>query len=128
MNNCSYIGGTNMERVAVCEEKHNHEDIVDVVKGKLPSEETLYDLADLFKVFGDFTRIKILCALFEHEMCVCDIAEVTGMTQSAISHQLRILKQADLVNFRREGKTIYYSLKDKHVFAIYEQGLEHVNE
>lgn len=117
-----------MERIAVCEEKHIHEDIIEEVKGKLPSEEVLYDLADLFKVFGDFTRIKILCALFEHEMCVCDIAQVTNMTQSAISHQLRILKQADLVSFRREGKTIYYALKDKHVFTIYQQGLDHVNE
>ena len=127
MNRCSYVGGIDMERIAVCEEKHHH-DIVETVKEKLPSEEVLYDLADLFKVFGDFTRINILCALFEHEMCVCDIAQVTNMTQSAISHQLRILKQADLVNFRRDGKTIYYSLKDKHVFTIYQQGLEHVNE
>ena len=116
-----------MERIAVCEEKHHH-DIVETVKDKLPSEEVLYDLADLFKVFGDFTRIKNLCALFEHEMCVCDIAQVTNMTQSAISHQLRILKQADLVNFRRDGKTIYYSLADNHVATIMSQGLEHVCE
>ena len=111
-----------------CEVLHVHEDKVKVVKEHMVDEEKIYDLADLFKVFGDFTRIKILCALFEHEMCVCDIAQVTNMTQSAISHQLRILKQADLVNFRRDGKTIYYSLKDKHVFTIYQQGLEHVNE
>ena len=100
-----------MERIAVCEEKHHH-DIVETVKDKLPSEEVLYDLADLFKVFGDFTRIKILCALFEHEMCVCDIAQVTNMTQSAISHQLRILKDNKIVKSRRDGQSIVYSLDD----------------
>ena len=117
-----------MERMEVCEVKEVHGEIVEEVKKKFPSEEVLYDLADLFKIFGDFTRIKILCALFEHEMCVCDIAEVTNMTQSAISHQLRLLKQADLVKFRRDGKTIYYSLADDHVFTIYQTGLDHVNE
>ena len=117
-----------MERMEVCEVKEVHGEIVEEVKKKFPSEEVLYDLADLCKIFGDFTRIKILCALFEHEMCVCDIAEVTNMTQSAISHQLRLLKQADLVKFRRDGKTIYYSLADDHVFTIYQTGLDHVNE
>ena len=117
-----------MKKVEICEVNVIHEDVVNEVRKRLPSEDTLYDLADLFKVFGDSTRIKILCALFEHEMCVCDIAAVTGMTQSAISHQLRVLKQANLVGFRRDGKTLYYSLKDSHVFSIYEQGLEHINE
>ncbi|MDD6466825.1 MAG: metalloregulator ArsR/SmtB family transcription factor [Erysipelotrichaceae bacterium] len=117
-----------MELIELCEEKEVHQDVVELAKQHLPSDEVLYDIADLFKVFGDSTRIKILCALFEHEMCVCDIAEVTNMTQSAISHQLRILKQAELVRFRREGKTIYYSLKDDHVISIYQQGLEHILE
>ena len=88
----------------------------------------LYDVAELFKVFGDSTRIKILYVLFESEMCVCDIADLLGMTQSAISHQLRVLKQAGLVKYRRDGKTVYYSLADDHIVTIFNQGLEHVQE
>ena len=91
-------------------------------------EETLYQLAELFKVFGDSTRIRILHALSQNELCVQDIADNLNMTQSAISHQLRILKQAALVKFRRDGKTIYYSLADDHVASIMKQGLEHVCE
>ena len=94
----------------------------------MPDEEILYDLAELFKIFGDSTRIKILYVLFESEMCVCDIAQLLNMTQSAISHQLRVLKQMSLVKFRRDGKTIYYSLADSHVATIMNQGLEHVTE
>lgn len=105
-----------------------HESIIEKVKELMPPEESLYDLAELFKVFGDTTRIKILCALFEAEMCVCDIAELLGMTQSAISHQLRALKQARLVKFRREGKVVFYSLDDDHVQSIFSLGLVHVNE
>ena len=105
-----------------------HEEIVNKVKETMPREELLYDLADLFKVFGDATRIKILCALFEAEMCVCDIAALLGMTQSAISHQLRVLKQARLVKYRRDGKVVYYSLDDEHVKHIFDQGLVHINE
>lgn len=105
-----------------------HESIIEKVKEQMPPEESLYDLAELFKVFGDTTRIKILCALFEAEMCVCDIAELLGMTQSAISHQLRALKQARLVKFRREGKVVFYSLDDDHVQSIFSLGLVHVNE
>ena len=105
-----------------------HEDVVKDVRGKMPEEETLYDLAELFKVFGDSTRIKILCALFEAEMCVCDIAALLNMTQSAISHQLRVLKQAKLVKNKREGKVVYYSLDDDHVKSIFDQGLNHINE
>lgn len=105
-----------------------HQDIVDRVKSNMPSEENLYDVAELFKVFGDTTRIKIICALFEAEMCVCDIANLLGMTQSAISHQLRVLKQARLVKYRREGKIVYYSLDDEHVRHIFNQGLAHINE
>lgn len=105
-----------------------HEDIVNKVKAKMPSDENLYDLAELFKVFGDTTRIRILCALFESEMCVCDIAALLNMTQSAISHQLRALKQARLVKFRKEGKVVFYSLDDDHVQSIFSLGLVHVNE
>jgi len=105
-----------------------HEDIVNMVKAKMPLEENLYDLAELFKVFGDTTRIKILCALTESEMCVCDIAALLNMTQSAISHQLRVLKQARLVKFRREGKIVYYSLDDEHIKRIFDQGLIHIKE
>jgi len=105
-----------------------HEDIINKVKECIPEEETLYDLADLFKVLGDSTRIKILCALFQAEMCVCDIAALLGMTQSAISHQLRVLKQARLVKYKREGKVVYYSLDDEHVKSIFDQGLIHISE
>ncbi len=105
-----------------------HEDIVNRVRGQMPPDESLYDLAELFKVFGDTTRIKILCALFESEMCVCDIAALLNMTQSAISHQLRALKQARLVKFRKDGKVVFYSLDDDHVQSIFSLGLVHVNE
>ena len=105
-----------------------HEEVVAKVRESMPEEEILYDLAELFKVFGDTTRIKILCSLFESEMCVCDIAALLGMNQSAISHQLRVLKQARLVKYRKEGKVVYYSLDDEHVKQIFDQGLVHVNE
>ena len=105
-----------------------HQDIVDRVNSAMPGEEELFDLAELFKVFGDSTRIKILYLLFEAEMCVCDIAQLLGMTQSAISHQLRSLKQSKLVKARREGKTVFYSLADDHVHTILSQGMEHVAE
>ena len=114
-----------MER---CDYIHAHEDIVNAVNAQMPDEEILYDLAELFKVFGDSTRIKILYVLFESEMCVCDIAALLGMTQSAISHQLRALKNARLVSSRREGKTVFYALADDHVKTIIDQGLEHVSE
>ena len=94
----------------------------------MPPEEELYELAELFKVFGDSTRIKILYVLFESEMCVSDMAECLNMTQSAISHQLRVLKQNSLVKYRREGKTIIYSLADDHVRTIIDQGMEHITE
>ena len=105
-----------------------HEDTVDQVLGQMPHDEQLYDLAELFKVFGDSTRIKILYALFEAELCVCDIAQLLNMNQSAISHQLRVLKQSQLVKFRREGKTVFYSLADGHVRTILSQGMEHLAE
>lgn len=94
----------------------------------LPDDDDLYDLAELFKVFGDSTRIRILFVLFESEMCVCDIAQLLNMTQSAISHQLRILKQSQLVKSRRDGKSVFYSLADDHVCRIINQGFEHIKE
>ena len=105
-----------------------HDNIIEMVKQKMPQEEKLYDLAELFKVFGDTTRVKIISALFEAEMCVCDIAELLSMTQSAISHQLRVLRQARLVKHRKEGKVVFYSLDDEHIKSIFNQGLEHILE
>ena len=111
-----------------CEVKQIHQEIIELVNLKMPKEEDLYDLADFFKVFGDSTRIKILYVLECSEMCVCDIAKLLGMTQSAISHQLRVLKQMDLVKNRREGKSIIYCLADGHIKTILNQGLEHISE
>lgn len=111
-----------------CEFLHVHQDIVEAVQQQMPEEERLYDLAELYKVFGDSTRIKILYVLFEAEMCVCDIAQLLNMSQSAISHQLRVLKQSRLVKYRRDGKTVFYSLADDHVRAILGQGMDHVME
>ncbi|HCX63581.1 MAG TPA: transcriptional regulator [Eubacteriaceae bacterium] len=105
-----------------------HEEIVRKVEKQIPEEEVLYDLAELFKIFGDTTRIKILNVLFQSEMCVCDIAYVLNMTQSAVSHQLRVLKQSKLVKSRREGKIVFYALADDHVKLIFDQGLDHVLE
>ncbi len=111
-----------------CEEYELHEQALAYVRETLPEETTLYDLAELFKVFGDSTRIRILFVLFEAEVCVCDLAAALNMTQSAISHQLRILKQNRLVKSRREGKSIFYSLADEHVRTIIAQGEEHIRE
>lgn len=117
------------ERYAeICESPLIHEDVVRQVIEKMPEDESLYDLADLFKVFGDSTRIRILWALHEAEMCVCDIAALLDLSQSAISHQLRLLKQAKLVKNRRQGKVVYYSLDDDHVKKIFDQGLAHIKE
>lgn len=118
----------NQNEIECCETKELHEDLLHIVNKKLPREEELYDLAELFKVFGDSTRIRILYVLFEAEVCVCDLAEALNMTQSAISHQLRILKQNKLVKSRREGKSVFYSLADGHVRTIIDQGREHIEE
>jgi ArsR family transcriptional regulator len=114
--------------VPCCDEKEVHEDKVRFVNENMPAEDALYDLAELFKAFGDTTRIRILFALFEADICVCDLAASLGMTQSAISHQLRLLKQARLVNGRREGKQIVYFLADEHVRTIIQQGMDHIME
>lgn len=104
------------------------DDIVEQVSRQQPDDEILYDLAELFKVFGDSTRIKILYSMFENELCVNDIAKLLNLSQSSVSHQLRILKTSKLVKFRREGKSVYYSLDDEHVRAIISMGMEHVEE
>ena len=114
--------------IECCDTTHVHDDVIEEILAQMPDEDKLYDLAELFKVFGDSTRIRILFVLFEAEVCVCDLAKALGMTQSAISHQLRILKQSRLVKNRREGKQVYYSLSDDHVRSIIAQGWEHISE
>ena len=111
-----------------CEYLHAHDALVERVRRAQPDEDRLYDLAELYKVFGDSTRIRILYVLFESEMCVCDLAQLLGMTQSAVSHQLRVLKNAKLVAYRREGKAVFYALADDHVRTILGQGMEHLCE
>ena len=117
-----------MEEQDRCEVLEVHQEAVKKLEEELPPEELLYDLAELFKVFGDSTRIKILYALFEAELCVCDIAQALGMTQTAVSHQLRVLKANKLVKFRKEGKNVFDSLDDDHVRRIIDQGMEHLGE
>ncbi|MDR1362872.1 MAG: metalloregulator ArsR/SmtB family transcription factor, partial [Spirochaetaceae bacterium] len=112
----------------LCECTIIHEEIVAEVQKQMPDEETMLDLADLFKMFADSTRVKIICALLCAEMCVCDISALLGMTKSSISHQLRLLRQTKLVKNRREGKIIYYSLDDEHINDILDKGLAHVRE
>ena len=114
--------------IECCEQTHIHTEKVNEINAHMPDEEELYDLAELFKVFGDSTRIRILYVLFESEMCVCDIASALNMNQSAISHQLKIFKQAKLVKNRREGKSVFYFLADSHVRTIIDQGREHIEE
>ncbi len=109
-----------------CEFLFVHEETVKKVRETMPEEDTLYDLAEFFKIFGDSTRIRILYALFENELCVCDMAGLLGLTQTAVSHQLRILKANKLVKARREGKTVFYSLDDCHVHDILDLGMEHL--
>ena len=114
--------------VRLCEELFVHKNTTARALQKLPEDDLLIDLAELYKIFGDSTRIKILYLLFEEEMCVCDIAASLNMTVSAISHQLRILKGAKLIKFRKDGKSVFYSLADEHVTSILAQGMEHITE
>lgn len=114
--------------VDCCEINELHLNLIAQVQEKLPEDEILYDLAELFKMFGDSTRIKMLYALLETELCVCDLASVLTLSQSAVSHQLRVLKGSKLVKFRREGKAVFYSLADHHVIRILSQGMEHIEE
>ena len=111
-----------------CETSEVHEELLKIVRDTLPPEEELYDLAELFKVFGDSTRIRILFVLFEAEVCVCDLAAALNMTVSSVSHQLKILKQNKLIKSRREGRSVFYSLADDHVRTIVSQGMEHLEE
>ena len=117
-----------MDHLDCCQETQTHPSRIETVKKLLPADEVLYDLAELFKIFGDSTRIKLLYALYESELCVCDLADVLGLTQSAVSHQLRLLKSSKRVKFRRDGKTVFYSLADDHVVRILSQGMEHLEE
>ncbi|MBQ8356916.1 MAG: helix-turn-helix transcriptional regulator [Clostridia bacterium] len=119
---------TQENQMPTCDFLCAHEELVERVREQMPADETLIDLAELYKMFGDSTRIKILYVLFDSELCVCDIASLLGMTVSAISHQLRILRSAKLVDFRREGKTVFYSLADDHVRTILGMGMEHILE
>lgn len=116
------------DNVEICDCAEVHENLVHLVEETMPEETELYDLAELFKVFGDSTRIRILFVLFEAEVCVYDLAEALNMTQSAISHQLKILKQSRLIKGRRDGKHIFYSLADDHVRSIIAEGREHIEE
>lgn len=133
MNRYSYV----LEKEETMDDKRNlekceflcvHEDVVQDVLKKMPEEETLFDLAEFFKVFGDSTRIRILYALKETELCVCDIASLLDLTQTAVSHQLRVLKQSKLVKARRSGKTVFYSLDDDHIHSILDMGIHHLEE
>ena len=117
-----------MAEIECCDTIEVHEELLKIVDETMPEETELYDLAELFKVFGDSTRIRILFVLFEAEVCVCDLAQALNMTQSAISHQLNILKQNKLVKSRREGNSIFYSLADDHVRTIISMGREHIEE
>ncbi len=119
---------TYLEDIDRCDCEVIHEDVVARVKKNMPDEEVMMDLGDAFKVFSDSTRLKIMCALIREEMCVCDISALLGMTKSAISHQLRVLKQTNLVKNRREGKVVYYSIADEHVETIINNGMDHVLE
>ena len=118
----------NAENPPVCQQEHRHPEHIEAVRRLMPDDDSLYDLSEVFRVFGDSTRIRILYALFESELCVCDLATLLGLTQSAVSHQLRILKDAKLVKFRREGKSIFYTLDDDHVRSMIALGLEHIAE
>ena len=115
------------KKEVLCPGDHAHGDL-NAVKADIPPLDTLFQLAELFKVFGDTTRLRIMCVLFQKELCVCDIAELLEMGQSAISHQLRLLRNAHLVKVKRDGKQSYYSLDDAHVREIYLMGLEHISE
>ena len=117
-----------MKNVPCCETSEIHPEQIAAARSHLPKEDTLFALADLYKIFGDSTRLRILYVLFDTELCVCDIAELLGMTVSAISHQLRVLKQSRLIKYRKVGKSVFYSLADDHVHTILGQGMEHITE
>ncbi|MBF0257297.1 MAG: helix-turn-helix transcriptional regulator [Desulfamplus sp.] len=111
-----------------CISKCATNDYIDQIKEHLPSDQLLLELANFFKVFGEHTRIRILSALYQRELCVCDLVEILGMNQSAISHQLRVLRTSKIVRYRKEGKNVYYTLDDEHVYKLLDDGLEHIKE
>ena len=111
-----------------CESEHVHQETVWKVRGLMPEGNEFYDLADLYKMFADSSRVKMLWALSVNEMCVCDLADLIGMTRSAVSHQLKSLRLANLVRSRKDGKEVFYSLADDHVRDIFEKGLDHIRE
>ena len=115
-----------IDEIELCEHECSHNELISSVEKLMPNEDVIYDVAELFKVFGDSTRTKILTALFESEMCVCDIGKLLNMTKSAISHQLRILRQSKLVKARKSGKEVFYSLADNHVKIIFKMAIDHV--
>ncbi len=117
-----------MRKTDQCDVNEVHEELVKIIEKKMPDDEKLFDLAELFKMFGDSTRMKILFVLFEAEVCTCDLAAMLKMTSSAISHQLAALKRAKLVKTRRDGKSVFYSLADNHVRTIISMGIEHIEE
>ncbi len=117
-----------MNSLNVCETTCNHKEITDEIRSKLVDSGKLLSLSELFKVLGDHTRIRILHALVHSELCVCDLSEILGMTQSAISHQLRVLRTSKVVKFRKKGKNVFYSLDDDHVLSLLNEGMAHVNE
>ena len=127
-NNLNCDKATDCNNIELCESCIYHTDVIELAKGNMPDDEQLYDLAEIFRVFGDTTRIKILWLLFSNEMCVCDMAELLIMGQSAISHQLRLLRNARRVRSRRDGKQVFYSLDDEHVREIFDKGLAHIQE
>ena len=128
MDNCRFYDTPGTNDAECCDETHSHTELVERLHDGMPDENELCDIAELFKVFGDSTRIRILYVLFEEEVCVCDLAETLGMTQSAVSHQLNILRRSRLVKSRRDGKSVFYSLADDHVRSIIDQGIEHIEE
>ena len=112
----------------ICHDREVHGDVVERIKGEMPDSSVLYELSDFFKIFGDSTRVSILFVIDRGEICVCDIAEILGMTKSAVSHQLKILRQSKLISYRKSGKNVFYSLADDHVKDIIEKALEHIKE
>ena len=112
----------------VCEVNVIHQDVLDRVRAKMPEEDLAYDVSELFKVFGDSTRARILCALSIEEMCVCDLSALLGLSQSAVSHQLRLLKVSRIVKYRKEGRVVYYSLDDDHIHQIFALAFQHIQE
>lgn len=133
MNICSYVQTYKItmnanDKFEKCDINFVHENIIDIVSQQIPDDNVLFELTGLFKTIGDFTRLRILIALSKHELCVCDIAKLLNISQSAVSHQLRLLKQTRLVKYRRDGKIIYYSLDDEHILQIVNMGYEHIKE